>query len=170
MDTRDQDFVESLGPSFLAHLLRRISDELVDAEKPWYREADLVNPPRTASTLLALDQKGPLSITELATLLRQSHQLVQQWIKELRSCNLVLTSTDPADRRRSLVSLTKKGRREVRRLSDYIMPIETAVVDLLEATNPELYEALWRLERTLRTQPFIDRIRAADRALSHRRK
>lgn len=163
-DERETDFVESLGPAFTAHLLRRLSDALVEADKQWHAEHGIANPPRTSTTLLALDRKGPLQVTALAATLRQSHQLVQQWIGELRGRGLVDTAPDPDDRRRSIVSLTAAGRTQATSLRDAIVPMEQATRALLEETAPGLYEALWRLEHRLRAEPFVDRIRASVRA------
>lgn len=164
MNDDHSDFIESLGPGFLAHLLRRISDELVEADKLWNAEKEVPNPPRTASTLLALDARGAMSVTELAATLRQSHQLVQQWIAELDACGLIHTRRDPEDRRRSIVALTPRGNHEIQRLRDSIIPVAQANLDLLTEGLPGIYEALWRIERSLRSWPFIERIRAADRA------
>lgn len=158
------DFIRSLGPAFLAHLLRRISDDLVEADRLWHVEQGIANAPRTSSTLLALDRKDALSVTELAVLIRQSHQLAQQWVADLRARGLVKTAPDPGDARRSLISLTAKGRKEVGKLKRAIEPIEEATRGMLEEISQGLYEAVWDIESALRAQPFIDRIRACAEA------
>ena len=86
------DFIQKQGPAFLAHLLRRLSDDLVQQASDWYPTAGVTSPPRTISTLLALDEHGPLAITELAKLLKQSHPLVIVWVREL-SALLFIGST-----------------------------------------------------------------------------
>ena len=83
------DFIARQGPAFLAHLLRRLSDELIQGAALWYPTVGVTAPPRTISTLIALDDLGPLGVTELATLLRQSHPLVITWIRELTSLSFV---------------------------------------------------------------------------------
>ena len=50
----DTDFIENEGLAFLAHLLRRVSDRLVDGFEDWYPEAGIAAPVRTASTLRIL--------------------------------------------------------------------------------------------------------------------
>lgn len=167
MEIDETDFIRSLGPAFLAHLLRRISDELVEADRLWHLEQDIANPPRTSSTLLALDLIGPMSVTELATRLRQSHQLAQQWVTGLRGRGLVRSASDPRDARRSVISLTAKGRREVGKLREAIAPIEHATQAMLDSIAPGLLDALWRMENRLRTTPFIARIQASAKAMAH---
>lgn len=159
-----RDFIETLGPAFLAHLLRRLSDELVEADKLWHAERGLKSPPRTASTLLVLEQHGNLAVTELADLLDQSHQLVQQWIGKLQRLDLICVRRDPADARRSLVSLTDEGRNEAAHLRKEIRSTETAVRALVDEVSPGLIETLWVMERNLRERSFIDRIREVDQS------
>ncbi len=53
-----QDFVKQQGLSYLAHLLRRISDELVEGVENWSAGSGLRSPARTRSTLMALSTHG----------------------------------------------------------------------------------------------------------------
>lgn len=154
------DFIHQQGPAFLAHLLRRLADELVQGAADWYPTAGVSAPPRTISTLLALDEHGPLGVTELAGLLRQSHPLVIVWIRELTRLSLVASKTDPADRRRTLVSLTPKGRREVSNVRKALVTMERASAELLGLGGRNTWQALWSMERGCREQPFLQRLQA----------
>ncbi|MBS7457168.1 MarR family winged helix-turn-helix transcriptional regulator [Coralloluteibacterium stylophorae] len=160
----DDDFVAGLGPAFLAHMLRRVSDRLVEAETAWHEEAGLASPPRTSSTLLALARHGPQPVTGLARLLKQSHQLVQQWIRTLSAAGLVKARADPADARRSLIALTARGQRHVADLELTLAACEQATTALLAAVAPDLEAQLWRLEQTLSGSDFTADIRRAYRS------
>jgi MarR family transcriptional regulator, organic hydroperoxide resistance regulator len=164
------DFIRAQGPAFLAHLLRRISDELVQGAIDWYPKAGVIAPPRTASTLLALDARGPLGVTTLAVLLRQSHPLVITWIRQLEALGLVETLADPGDRRRSVIALTRKGRAEVKRLREALVPMEQASRELLDAAAPGMFDALWRIEQACRDQPFAQRLESRARRTKPTRK
>lgn len=153
------EFIYRQGPAFLAHLLRRLADELVRAGATWYPEVGVTAPPRTASTLIALDDRGPLGVTEIAALLRQSHPLVIGWVKLLTDLGFVDTQTDPQDGRRSIIVLTDEGRAEVRRLRAALVIMEKASQKLMDEASPELFEALWRMEEAVRRKPFTDRLR-----------
>ena len=61
-----------------------------------------------------LEQRGPLAATDLAGLERISHQAVATAVRELRDLGLVSRSPDPADGRRTLVSITDAGRARLR--------------------------------------------------------
>lgn len=158
-----QDFIESLGPAFLAHLMRRLSDAIVEGCTKWHEEIGIPTTPRTSSTLLALDAHGRLAVTELATLLRQSHPMVIKWVRLLRQQGLARIGKDPNDARRSLVSLTAKGRSVVQQLRDALVLVEQAVAELAEESAADLVSGLWSMERALRDRPFIERLRAQQR-------
>ncbi|MNM84439.1 MarR family protein [compost metagenome] len=152
------DFIQQQGPAFLAHLLRRLADELVQGAADWYPSVGVTAPPRTISTLLALDEHGPLGVTELARLLRQSHPLVIVWIKELTRLSLVKSKDDPTDRRRTLVSLTAKGRNELVRVRKALVTMERASTELLQLAGTDSLQMLWALERNCRELPFLQRL------------
>jgi DNA-binding MarR family transcriptional regulator len=152
------DFIQQQGPAFLAHLLRRLADELVQGAADWYPTVGVTAPPRTISTLLALDQYGSLGVTELAALLRQSHPLVITWIKDLTQLSLVKSSGDPADRRRTLVSLTRKGRNELVRIREALAVMEQASTELLRLAGADALAMLWTMERNCQELSFLQRL------------
>ena len=154
-----EDFIHRQGPAYLAHLLRRLSDELVRGADAWYPDVGVTAPPRTTSTLLALDERGPLGVTEISTLLRQSHPLVINWIKQLQGQGFVKTRIDKRDRRRTVVALTTKGMTETRHLRKALVRMGEASQALMDEAGPGLFHALWRMEQACRREPFDDRLR-----------
>lgn len=159
-----EDFIRGQGPAYLAHLLRRLSDELVRGADAWYPEAGVTVPPRTTSTLLALDEHGPLSVTEISALLRQSHPLVINWIKQLKAQGLIRTRIDKRDRRRTVVTLTAKGVGEVRHLRKALVRMGEASQALMDEAAPGLFHALWQMEQACRHESFEQRLRNASSA------
>ena len=157
------DFIQQQGPAFLAHLLRRLADELVQGAADWYPTVGVTAPPRTISTLLALDEHGSLGVTELAGLLRQSHPLVIAWIKELTRLSLVKSKGDPADGRRTLVSLTAKGRNELVHVRKALVVMERASAELLglASANEGAWQMLWSMEEHCRKRSFLQRLQQA---------
>jgi len=154
-----EDFIHRQGPAYLAHILRRLADELIRGGTQWYPEVGVTAPPRTTSTLLALDERGPLGVTEIASLLSQSHPLVIDWCRQLTSLGFIETQTDSRDRRRSIVTLTDAGRSEVHRLRNALVIMERASCTLMEETGSNIFRDLWQLEGALRKKPFVDRLR-----------
>lgn len=158
------DFIQSEGISFLAHVLRRLSDEFVQGCEQWYPRFGLVAPPRTASTLHLLLKQGPRAVTEIADALCQSHPLVITWIRQLKELDLVRTTVDLDDRRRTIVALTERGTTEAERMLQADLVIEKAYGTLLTDANAPVFDALWRIEAANRERSFLDRLIAAQGA------
>jgi DNA-binding MarR family transcriptional regulator len=161
------DFIRGEGLPFFAHLLKRLSDEFVRGCAEWYPDAGLQTPPRCASTVRALFRRGPLSVTELAGTIRQSHPLAINWVRELKKLGLVETASDPDDGRRTLVRLTEAGLREAERCIATDAVIEQAYSDLMKEADAEVFDALWRMEALCRAVPFEERLRVASRIGPH---
>jgi len=109
------DFVDSLGPAFLAHRLRRLSDGLVDQVGAALVRDGLTVPARSMSTLLLLKARGPLGPVEIGKSLRFSHPLMVRSLRTLEALELVEAIPDDADQRRRRVRLTAMGEREAER-------------------------------------------------------
>ena len=160
--TQIDDFVRSEGLPFMAHVLRRLSDEFVQGCERWYPLFGLTAPPRTASTLHLLLRHGPQQVTQIADALRQSHPLVITWVRQLRALDMIATNADPDDRRRTIVSLTDQGHVEATRMLEADKVIERAYRVLLTEADAPVFEPLWRLETALRDRSFLDRLVEAE--------
>ncbi len=162
--SQPSDFVQGEGLPFLAHVLRRVSDEFVQGCEQWYPTFGLIAPPRTASTLHLLLRRGSQSVTDIAVALRQSHPLVITWVRQLKALDLIATHRDPQDRRRTIVSLTEGGAAEAERMLEADKVIERAYLSLMIEADAPILDALWRLEAASRERRFIDRLNAAQAA------
>lgn len=156
------DFIHRHGPAYLAPLLRRLSDELVRGAQVWYPSVGVTAAPRTTSTLLALAECGPLGVTEISALLRQSHPLVINWIKQLSAKGFVSSRADAHDGRRSIIALTVKGIAEVRRLRKALARMGDVSQALMDEAAPRLFDALWRMEAACRRESFAERLRGRE--------
>ncbi|UVE93794.1 MarR family winged helix-turn-helix transcriptional regulator [Dietzia sp. B32] len=93
-----------------------LAEDLRQVLRPLWRR---FNSHRTLSLgkvgiLSHLEQRGPLAATDLAGLERISHQAVANAVRELQDLGLVSRSPDPADGRRTLVTITADGRELLR--------------------------------------------------------
>lgn len=162
------DFIKSLGPPYMAHVLRRLYDDFVRNIEAWYREFGVAAPPRTHSTMALLEREGPLGVTEVADKLRQSHPLVLTWVRQLKKLGFLETSHDPEDGRRTVLSLTKAGRGQLEIHSQVDRVVGHAFEELMHEANAPVYDALWRIEAACRAEPLVERLRRAERSLSQK--
>jgi len=145
----DDDFVRSLGPAFLPHMLRRLSDLMVDGGMAWTSRDPAMPPLRTHSTMFALKQKGQLSVTELATLLRQSHPLALQWVGALEKLGLVARHRDPHDGRRTMLRLTAGGIAAMPAIHHARAVNERVAQRLMQELGDDLWNRLRQVEALL---------------------
>jgi DNA-binding PadR family transcriptional regulator len=69
-----------------------------------------------------------------------------------------------------VIALTRKGRAEVKRLREALVPMEQASRALLDAAAPGMFDALWRMEQACREQSFAQRLEACVQARRERRR
>jgi len=156
------DLIENEGLPFLAHVLKRVSDEFVRGCAVWYPEYGLKFSPRAGSTVRTLARLGPLSIKDIAATIGQSHPSTIDWVRQLKGLGLVETQVDSRDRRRTLVSLTAAGKQqaELHQKADAILA--AAYRTLLEESGADLLAPLWHIEKLGKATPFEERLRAAE--------
>ncbi len=155
-----EDFVASLGPPFIAHRLRRLSDSFVESCGEWLGSLGVRAPPRSISTLRLLATQAPLSVTEIAASLRLSHPFIIRTLRDLERLELVEIGRDDKDRRRRLVSLTRQGRSEVELLEQAAAPMATAYLSLFADAAVDLPAVLALLEEANANRSLAKRLAA----------
>ena len=160
-EQRQEDFVVSLGRPFLAHRLRRLSEQLVDELVEDRTQLGIKSPPRSSSTLLLLEREGSLAVTEIAARLRLSHPLIIKMVEAMTRDGFLTSAMDSADRRRRCVSLTAAGRAEAKRVAKFTKLINNALDDVADEIGVDLYDALVAFENALQRQSLSARLRNA---------
>jgi DNA-binding MarR family transcriptional regulator len=166
----DEDFVRSLGPAFLPHMLRRLSDLMVDGGTEWVKLGAALPPLRTHSTMFALERRGQLSVTELAALIRQSHPHALQWVRALEKLGLVARHRDPTDARKTMLRLTGAGTAAMPAIHHLRSTNEAVVHDLCAELGDDLWGRLGHLEALLSHRSYLTRITEASRTPGEEKK
>jgi DNA-binding MarR family transcriptional regulator len=100
--------VAGLDRGVLASELRVVLGQLVRRMQAEHRF-----PLMHGAVLGRLEQRGPLTTTDLAAAERVTTQSMGQTIRELESQSLVRRRADPADRRRMLLEVTRSGKQKL---------------------------------------------------------
>lgn len=154
-----RDYPKSQGGAAIGARLRRLSERLDrDADKI-YADLDIVFEQRWYGVLNQLTLLGPLSVGDLAEALGITHAAVSQTRAALAAQGLVLSSDDPNDARRRVLSLSAAGRRLVTRLTPIWNALNEAAREL-DREAGRVVDALERLERALDHASLPDRVRA----------
>lgn len=156
------DFIQGGGLFFLAHRLRRLSDELVTECEQEFAKAGIIAPPRTTSMLYLIENEGPQRITAIASALRQFHPVIIDWVGKLKKLGLITTAIDPVDRRRTIVSLTQTGRQEVAKIRKAEAAITAAYAALEGETGVSLINGIATWESALSQKSLFVRIGERD--------
>jgi DNA-binding MarR family transcriptional regulator len=115
-------------------------------------------PPRSASTILLLHERGPLAITEIAQTLKLSHPLIIRLVAALSDQRLVREQEDPYDQRRRLIVLTPEGKRQAERLIDLSRIAADAYRTLGEEIGVDLLAMFERLEAAIANRSIEQRL------------
>jgi DNA-binding MarR family transcriptional regulator len=152
------DFLETCGAAVLANRLRGLSECFVEQIGLWLSEQGIIAPPRAVSTLRLLLQDGAETVGTLARQVRLSHPFLVRLVKDLEVLELVTTHSDPADKRKSIVRLTSRGRVEARKLEKLSRQMEGAYLDLFRDAGTDLLAAVAAIEGAEERTPLRVRL------------
>jgi len=133
---RSNDFTRS----FIGKQADDLGNLICEQIKPIYRSLGIVVPVKSVSIMHALSQAEQASLTELARMLQQSHQLVKQKLPRLIQLGLITRQQDPNDKRRSCYRLTPLGQELEHLLHQY--SLHQVYADLSAEINADLYGVL----------------------------
>lgn len=154
------DLLNELAELALASRLRRLSDRLMKDVADVYQTVGVDFYPRWFTVFQALERYGPLGVTEVADLLGVSHTQINQVATAMKASGLVTRAKDPADERRSLIQLTKKGRQTGGRLDHVWQGLRTSTADLETEAGSDLLDTISKIERCLAQKSMGNRLRA----------
>lgn len=156
--TEQRDFIDSLGILTLAHRFKRMMQRLMDESAEIHQRLGLPIKPRWGSTLLLLEAEGPLSVTEVAERLRLTHPAVVQSLDDMAGMGLVRRAKDRSDQRRSVLSLSAKGRRLMPALHEVWEHMARVQAELFNAAGGDVLGTLDRVNAALDEQDLADRV------------
>jgi DNA-binding MarR family transcriptional regulator len=147
------DFDEYGAAFFDAHLHRlRVlisaqSDEIFAAH-------DIDVPSMSASMVLFLEKSSGESVGVIADALKYSHQLINKRIANLERIGCLRRRQDKADKRRSIVALTKRGKAEAKKIRKALRVIDLGIKDTFAEANLELQQSVHDMQQRLLTRPL----------------
>ncbi|MBO3699638.1 MarR family winged helix-turn-helix transcriptional regulator [Roseivirga sp. E12] len=156
----ERNIIEELGSLALATRLKNLSERLARDVAQIYKESAFDFEPRWFAMIYALKDGEELAVTELSTMLRQTHPAVNQVANVLVEKGLAEERKDTADQRKRLLKLSAKGQQLVNKMSTTWERIKAANDELLNEAAGDLLTTLDRVESALDEQSMYDRVNA----------
>ena len=155
--SEDPDYSRSYGGAALGARLRRVSERIDRDSTRVYAARNVRFEQRWYGVLRQLVANGPMSVGEIAAILRITHASVSEASRSLEKADLVTSSTTAQDGRRRNLDLTPKGRALVEELSPLWEAFHTAAQDLNDEAG-DIVKLLDRLDDALARRSMFERI------------
>ncbi|WP_223787559.1 MarR family winged helix-turn-helix transcriptional regulator [Marinicella meishanensis] len=144
--------------SFIGKQAEDLGNLISEQIKPIYESLGIVVPVKSVSIIHALRQSEQASLTELAKLLQQSHQLVKQKLPRLTQLGLITRQQDPHDKRRFWYRLTALGQDQAQMLNDH--SLTQVYAELSAEIQADLYAVLTAAIAGLKKQDLYSRFQS----------
>jgi DNA-binding MarR family transcriptional regulator/GNAT superfamily N-acetyltransferase len=152
------DILRELGPLAFASCLKRLSDRLLRDGSRLYADLDVDFQARWFPVLFLLRRESSMSVTSIASALGQTHPSVNQIAGQMSRHKLLVSSKDPADDRKRILSLSTKGKQIADRLTPVWEAIRDATQEVIDTAGGNALETIARIEAALDEQEMYTRI------------
>ena len=149
-----------LHRAFIANKLERLVDQIAQQGDELLQDAGLEIPSRTVSLVLLIGENGEISAAEVATKLKQPHQLVTQRADLLVKLAIIERRNDPNDSRRKILALTAKGKQQYDKLLIRLQEAVEAFTGLFEEIDTDLEVITTRAMQALKRSSLLKRIKS----------
>ena len=155
----ERNIIEELGSLALATRLKSLSERLARDVAQVYKELSFDFEPRWFALIYALKNKETLAVTELATMLNQTHPAINQVANVLVEKGLVVESKDETDQRKRLLKLTRAGGQLVKKMEVVWDKIKKANDDLLAGSDTDFLARVKVIEDALDERSMYERVK-----------
>lgn len=151
------DVIHDLGSLALGSRLKRISDRFMAEATQIYSSQDVAFESRWFPLFSLLARVDCVSVGQAASSLGVTHSAVSQTVQEMLNKGVIISSVDPQDRKRVVLSLSTEGKKLLLNLEPLWSDIGASVDEILRATGVDLVSILARLESTLDSESIFSR-------------
>ena len=158
-------YLASLGRLALGSRLKALSDHFYGAADEVYRTLGAPIESRWLPVLRYLWDAGPSTVTDVANAIGQTHSAVSQLTDKLVRAGMVRRRRDPADGRRTVLTLTDKAHGALAALGPIWCAVRRGVNASLDEHAAHLLDAIEACERALQDRPVAEAILAEHAAI-----
>ncbi|XGC81998.1 GNAT family N-acetyltransferase [Bdellovibrio bacteriovorus] len=151
-------FFDQAGKMAVGTRIRFLGDKITQDAAEIYRAYDNDLQPKWFPVFYALSTNGESTVTAIAEYVGHSHASVSKIIAEMSKAGLILEKTDSKDRRKTKVSLAKKGKAIALNIKDQIKDVESAIEEISAQTTHNLWAAIEEWEYFLAQKSLLERV------------
>ena len=150
--------VKQLGHLAIGTRFRMLTDSLMQDADKIYKSLDLDFEPRWFTVFYLINQKSPITVTEITEQLGYSQPAVTQIANSLTKKKLIKSVKGKVDSRKKLFTITPKGKELLLKLIPIWQDIENAVKELMDSTGYDVLFILSKLESELDSKSIHSRV------------
>ncbi len=132
--------LKKTGEMISSQISEILSDEKIEFE------------PRGIYLLIILKEKEQASIKDIAAILGMTHPAIVQMVNTLNNIGMITQSKSVDDKRKTLIKLTEKGKKELNRIKPVLNEIEYAVESIINKINMNLKYSLSKLSEAVKSK------------------
>ncbi|OPC06064.1 MarR family transcriptional regulator [Elizabethkingia ursingii] len=152
------DFIKTLGYKAFDSRLKRISDRMSHDVRKLYKEIDIDIEPNWYLIFMLLQNKGEISIADIAESLGYSHPSVVVIVKKMSEKDYLHIQKDKDDKRKQLVSLSPKATEILPELELIWQSCESTILKLL-SDDLGIFSYLDAIDAELKANSFYNRFK-----------
>ncbi|OPC44889.1 MarR family winged helix-turn-helix transcriptional regulator [Elizabethkingia anophelis] len=152
------DFIKTLGYKAFDSRLKRISDRMSHDVRKLYKEIDIDIEPNWYLIFMLLQNRGEISIADIAESLGYSHPSVVVIVKKMSEKDYLHIQKDKDDKRKQLVSLSSKATEILPELELIWQSCESAILKLL-SDDLSIFSFLDDIDTELKANSFYNRFK-----------
>lgn len=154
-----KDFFEKTGKMAIGSRLRLLTARMTDEAVEIYRLYGMEFSPKWFPVFFILAEGDPQSITFIARAIGHSQPSVSKMVSEMISAGLVEEVGDRSDKRKTMVTLTEKGRETSEQIQSQYEDVDSAIQRMIDEANYNLWEAIGEWEYLLDQRSLLQRVR-----------
>lgn len=151
--------IHNAGKKAIGSRLRLLTAKVTENAAEIYKLYKIDFSPKWFPVFFVLSEEGKKTITQLANEIQHSQPSVTKIVKELATAGLVKLNLETTDKRKNMVSLTKKGEKTAVLLEDQYQDVEIAIENMIEASTHNIWEAIKEWEFLLEQKSLLDRVK-----------
>jgi DNA-binding MarR family transcriptional regulator/GNAT superfamily N-acetyltransferase len=152
------NLIQKLGYLSLGTRFRILTDKLLQDVDKVYKNLDIDFEPRWFTVFYLINERGPITVTEIAGELNYTQPAVTQIINILTEKGLVKAVKEKEDSRKKILTITSKGKKLYDQLSPVWEIIENTVKEFFLATGYDILTILEKIETGFNEKDIYSRI------------